>query len=94
MSKQKQLPQSCRNCKFADYPKTRTGKLAKGESVRCRFPRPTDEQVREALRDILPESMLDRVYCPCPNAMWPDVDSFGANCSQWQPIEGGERCHN
>jgi hypothetical protein len=44
--------------------------------------------MREALKDILPESMIDRVHCPYPIGMWPDWQSFGANCSQWKPVEG------
>jgi hypothetical protein len=93
MSKQKKQrpqpqPKSCLNCKFADYLKTRTGKLVKNTGVICRFPRLTDEQMREALKDILPESMIDRVHCPYPNGMWPDWQSFGANCSQWKPVDG------
>jgi hypothetical protein len=91
MSKKKQTqsqPQSCLNCKFADYLKTRTGKPMKGESVKCRFPRLSEHQMREALKDILPESMIDRVHCPYPNGMWSDMGSFGANCSQWMPVEG------
>lgn len=91
MSKKKQTqsqPQSCLNCKFADYLKTRTGKLAKGYVVTCRFPRLTDEQMRELLKDVLPESMLEKIKCPHPDGMTPDWLSFGANCSQWKPVEG------
>ena len=84
----KPQPQSCLNCKFADYLKTRTGKLVKGGSVKCRFPRLSEQQMRDALKDILPESMIDRVHCPHPNGMFPDWQSFGANCSQWKPVEG------
>jgi hypothetical protein len=85
----KQQPQSCLNCKFADYRKTPTGKLVKGTTVYCRWKSPTKVEFVAMLRGLLPESVLTSwaLHCPGPSGMHPDTATFGAKCSQWQPIE-------
>lgn len=81
--------QGCLTCKFAVYVKTPTGKLKKGQAVRCLAPEPSKSDIENALRSIVPASMLPHYTAISPWAfgMWPGTGDGGEGCSQWNPIE-------
>ena len=79
----------CLTCKWADYLKTPTGKLKRGEVVLCRFRPPTEERLALALVPLLPSSMLGQIRDINFRAhgMWPDQGQDGSDCTKWEPKE-------
>lgn len=78
----------CLTCKFADYLKTPTGKLKKGEVIHCRAKPPSIVALAAALTHILPVSMwhcIDEIRFNA-HGMRPDED-HSSDCPIWEPKE-------
>lgn len=79
MSKPKQC---CLTCSFADYLKTPTGRLVRGETIRCNFP---TRDLYEAVREVIaqsPASMRSSYLRIAKCGMEADD---GQDCKQWEP---------
>jgi len=78
----------CLTCKFADYLKTPTGRLVRDTVVRCHCPMPTADEIREALRGILPASVPINNICGFgTHGMWPTRGKDGSDCTKWEPTK-------
>lgn len=79
------MTQGCLNCRWADYLKTPTGRIAKHESIKCRFPAKKLQDEVERLRRELPDSMKHVVISLRAHGM---QAGDGAGCKQWTPADG------
>ena len=75
----------CLTCRWADYLKTPTGRLVRGESIHCRFPMPTAADINAAVAHLLPASVPKDQYSR-PHAFGMPFDGQGGSeCQKWEP---------
>lgn len=81
------MKRGCLTCRHARYRTTPTGRLKKGEPVKCLAPQPTSMAIKAALQSVVPASMLSQytTVSPWPRGMWPDEGDDGACCCAWEP---------
>jgi len=79
----------CLTCKWADYLKTPTGKLKRGYSIRCNYPRPTGEQIQAMIMPLLSFAHLQYLHIEGPrlNQSVYATMSDGSECTKWEPTK-------